>query len=157
MSNQFLKGLLALIVSGILFSSCKKEKEDLIPTPQQYLSGEWRLTHFVTDYNNNNVLDEEEKEPTDQDERMIIFFHPDGTGYTSSYYLYNSTIEKEEFTWTLMNNETRIRIIHYYADYGNDTTNVKIDKLNMTDCVLENLDSYADQEKNEWIILKKNI
>lgn len=157
MSNQFLKGLFALIVSGILFSSCKKEKEDLIPTPQQYLSGEWRLTHFVTDYNNNNVLDEEEKEPTDQDERMIIFFHPDGTGYTSSYYLYNSTIEKENFIWTLMNNNTELRLVHYDSNYGNDTSTVKINQLNMTDCILENLDSYEYQTEKEWIILKKNI
>lgn len=157
MSNQFLKGLFALIVSGILFSSCKKEKEDIIPTVQQSLSGEWRITHFVTDYNRNQKLDEEEKEATDPEERMIIFFHPDGTGYTSSYYLYNSTIEKENFTWTLMNNNTELRLVHYDSNYGNDTSTVKINQLNMTDCILENLDSYEYQTEKEWIILKKNI
>lgn len=153
MTKQFVAALTIMLLSGLFFISCKKEKPDIMPTTTEYLSGKWRVTHFAYDDNRNKILDEQEKESAGNDDELSIIFNANGTGYTSWYFYYDSTTETDDFTWKLENNEEDIRII-FNDEYGADTSDMRIYELNMESCVLENNEGYGADD-TEWVIMQK--
>lgn len=155
MSKRFFAALTFMLLSGALFTACKKEKPNLLPTTTEYLSGKWLVTHFAYDLNRNKILDEQEKEFAGYDYALSLIFHADGTGYTSWYDYYDSSTESEKFTWKLENGEESIRMIFDYQ-YGADTTDMKIYELNMDNCILESTESYGyGPSYTEWVIMQK--
>lgn len=155
MLKQFFTAITILLVSGLLFVSCKKEKQNVVPSKAEYLSGKWRVTHFAYDDNGNKKIDEWEKESAGYDDELSIIFNADGTGHTRWYYYYDSTEETEDFTWQLENGDKNIRMIFYY-EFGNDTTDLKIYELNTDICILESNETYGYiPGYTEWVIMQK--
>jgi len=155
MSKQIFTALTLMLFSGLLFTSCKKEKPNLVPTTTEYLAGKWLVTHFAYDENRNKKPDEQEKESVGYDEEFSIFFSTNGTGYTSWYDYYDSSTETDNFTWKLENDDKNIRMITDY-EYGSDTMYMKIYELNIDNCILENNESYGyGPDYTEWVIMQK--
>lgn len=155
MSKQLFATLTLILFSGLIFTSCKKEKPNLLPTTTEYLAGKWRVTHFAYDENRNKILDEQEKESAGFEDELSIIFNTNGTGYTSWYTYYDSSTETEDFTWKLENGEEGIRMIFDY-EYGTDTTDLKIYELNIDNCILESNESYGyGPDYTEWVIMQK--
>ncbi|MCB9047363.1 MAG: hypothetical protein H6550_14610 [Chitinophagales bacterium] len=108
----------------LVFSCGNKNKETTTVTPEPpsnefLLSGKWKVLFSADDDNENGQLDEEEKVPPEDGEEMYISFLPEGMGTVLSKSKDQSGIvqeETDEFTWTLLNDQTRIQIIEEYTD-----------------------------------------
>ncbi len=154
MTKTLLKGLLAVIVSGTLLTSCKKEKENILPTAKDHLVGKWKFAYAAYDENGNKMLEENEKE-TDID-GGIFFFSPDGSGYISYDEIYypQGHEEKEYFKWSLQKNDTELKLVLGEDDYE-ETTIAKIKTLNGSDLLLE-IDEDPDfEDEMQWVGLAK--
>lgn len=154
MTKTLLKGLLAVIVSGTLLTSCKKEKEDILPTAKDNIVGKWEFVYIAYDENGNKVLDEREKD-TDVD-GTIFFFNPDGTGYVTYDYTYypDGYDDKEYFTWSFANNDKELVMV-IKDDYHTETMNAKLKTLNGAEMVLEITEEYGWEEELQWIGMVK--
>ena len=158
MNKTLLKGMMLTLASATIFTACKKEQENIIPTPQQYLAGSWSMTAYATDYNENGVMDDHEKD-YDLDQTSLVF-NTDGTGYssyTSTWYPDSTSEEREYFSWAVLNEGKELRIISTEY-YGVDTMQAKINSLNSTECILEYEDDYGyGPTYKEWLILNKKL
>lgn len=153
MTKTLLNGLLAVILSGTLLTSCKKEKQNILPTPKDHLVGKWQMTFSAFDDNDNKVLDEKEKEEA---EDISFLFKPDGTGishYHDSYY--PNDHDEQAFTWSFMDGEKQIALV-ITDEYGTETTVAKINNLDKENMTLEIVEDYGHGEEFiQWIIMKK--
>lgn len=154
MTKTLLKGLLAIIVSGTLLTSCKKEKEDILPSAKDNLVGKWEFAYIAYDENGNKVLDEKEKD-TDVD-GTLFYFYPDGTGYVTYDYTYypGGYDDKEYFTWSFANNDKELVMVINADDYI-ETMNAKLITLNGNDMVLEINENYGSWQELQWIGMTK--
>ena len=153
MTKTLLKGLLAVIVSGTLLTSCKKEKENILPTPKDHLVGKWQMTYSAFDDNENKILDEKEKEEA---EDITFIFYPNGTGishYHDDYYPMED--DEQSFTWSFQDSEKQIALV-MTDEYGAETILAKINNLDRENLTLEINEEYGPgYDFTQWIIMKK--
>lgn len=142
--------LITALLFGATVVSCKKEKENVLPTTDVLLHGRWSITHFAWDMNANEVLDDDEKSPAYQHGDFAIAFYPDGTGYTSSTDNINFKTNVQPFLWELVGDKS-IRTITSHSQ-GSDTSYSTIKKLTKDSCILERKDGYATLD---WRLMVK--
>lgn len=154
MTKTLLNGLLAVILSGTLLTSCKKEKQNILPTPKDLLVGKWQMSYTAFDDNGNKVMDEKEKEKA---EDITLLFKPDGTG-VSHYHDSDFPGEHDEqaFTWSFQDSETKIVLVIHDEDFGTETTIAKVTNLDRENLTLETNEDYGPgTDYTQWIVLKK--
>ncbi|HEY9177598.1 MAG TPA: lipocalin family protein [Flavipsychrobacter sp.] len=146
--------VIACSFPALMFSSCRKEKVDIIPSAAEYLVGKWYHSHIIYDANDDNVFDSTEISPVGDSITYIL--NEDGTGYLSftpiaSNHIYN----EQSFKWILSNYDKELEIRFEDEHYYYYSRHTRIIKLNGTDCILQidsipNGNVYAQQ-----MILKK--
>lgn len=148
MKPQPLNLLIALLISVTIFSCKDKSKEvtpEEEPTANALILGSWNWLFWASDENGNQTLDDNEKELLDPIEDGIgtLIFYSNGVGKTILEEP-GSPTEENQFTWSLINNNT-LRIIDYYArtisgtdtTYQYDTSESTIRILNASTMLLE--------------------
>lgn len=158
MTKTLLNGMLAVIIAGTTLTSCKKEKENVLPTAKDHLVGKWEITHFAYDKNYNSTIDRNEKEEVE--DGFTYLFKPDGTGvmtYSGMYTGYPEYEEEENFTWSFQNGEKELRLIAWSDHYGNDTTYATITGLDDKQMILQDEDDYGPgiRTMKQWIFFEK--
>lgn len=141
--------IIACSFSALMFSSCRKEKADVIPSAAEYLSGKWRATHFAYDNNYNGVQDTLEKYPPLY---LIDYtFYPDGSGaiYTSHPHNPNENY-LQYFDWNFQNDNKEI-VVNLKIGVQFKKQIFKITRLNSKNLILEAREDRDSYEYIEWI------
>lgn len=155
MSKRILIALTVMLFSGLAFTSCKKEKQNVIPTASEYLTGKWEMSWMAYDENTNKKIDELEKEsfPGNQ---ISLFFNADGTGYFAYTSIYPGENEQENFTWSLSSDDKELTIKTQDNGIGIETMEYTISELNLDNCVLEFSEDYGfGVDITAWVGLVK--
>ena len=154
MSKRILIAFTVMLFSGLAFTSCKKEKQNVVPTTAEYLTGKWMISWFAYDENMNKKLDEQEKEEAYFDEQSFLFFNADGTGHVSSYYYPDNGVEQQDLAWSLSADEKTLIITIDY-EMTKVAMEFKIIELNLDNCVLESSEEDFGVNITTWTGLVK--
>lgn len=143
MSKHILITLAVILFSGIGFTSCKKEKQNVLPTTKEYLTGKWEMSWMAYDENMNKKLEEQEKESAAYGEESYLFLKADGTGYILSHYYYPEQMtEQQNLTWSLSSDEKELTI-KIDTEFMLESIDFEIKELNLDNCVLEFSEDYG--------------
>jgi len=149
--SKLVLGVIAVCILAASFQSCKKKKND---SPQAKLSGKWKMSQLGMDYNNNSTLDAGEAVAADSFQ-LFLAFGGDGTGTTTQN---NLDLDlKNDFTWTLINNNADIHLKSTQASTFLPISegDLHINSLSESDLVIRDNSGIDSAGAATWLVFKK--
>ena len=162
--KQLTLNTLALACMAIAIASCKKEKENIIPTTRERVAGHWELDYQAVDTDNDGKIDENEKSYTDENSYTQSYtLLGDGTG--SSYVAYKNGSQQMDYEiilkWALKNGDTELEMTMSNDMWPETYSNIsKIETLTDTELLLQQEQTFVftpgeSRTIRSWMALKR--
>lgn len=141
------KSLLSIAVLAAMIVGCKKDEDE--KTRKELMVGNWNVTEYGVDANNNSVVDGGELFPaSDSTVNGAFTFNSDGTFSLISKFLGLGS-DTTTGQWALLNNDTYIRTI-----VEGDTSVAEINSFAANKVILRDT-ADAQISGASWVVLSK--
>lgn len=136
--------------SALAFSSCRKERANVIPPAGTLILGAWQVTSNAQDDNNNGSVDRNEIENFESERETVFKFYDNGKGILETK-RDDSLMYSTPITWMLQNDDKELMIV------ANGPFTGKIERLDNNELVLlyENGAFDSQIKENFWLMLQK--